>query len=140
MNPIWGFGIGLWNGVGGKINGEETPYECILREILEETGIPIKHAEFKGIVTWDGSGFKKGGMYVYTAVLAHSIQYETPIIKDEGILHWQSIEWLLDSNNSGIVSNIRHFLPGVLDDNEGCYRYDCCYCDGILQDVKVSPY
>lgn len=32
--PGW---MGSWNGVGGKIETGETPIECILREIYEET-------------------------------------------------------------------------------------------------------
>lgn len=31
--PEW---MGVWNGVGGKINDNETPLECILREVREE--------------------------------------------------------------------------------------------------------
>lgn len=30
---------GLWNGVGGKMEENETPMACILREIEEETGL-----------------------------------------------------------------------------------------------------
>ncbi len=28
--------LGLWNGVGGKIEGNETPLECVIREVKEE--------------------------------------------------------------------------------------------------------
>jgi len=34
---------GLWNGVGGKIEGEESPLECVIREVKEETGIEINN-------------------------------------------------------------------------------------------------
>ena len=30
---------GKWNGLGGKFNPGETPEECVLREIYEESGL-----------------------------------------------------------------------------------------------------
>ena len=47
---------GLWNGVGGKIEENETPLECAVREIFEETGIELLNIQYKGIVTWDVDG------------------------------------------------------------------------------------
>ena len=32
---------GLWNGVGGKIEANETPKEAVVREVKEETGLDI---------------------------------------------------------------------------------------------------
>jgi 8-oxo-dGTP diphosphatase len=34
--------MGLWNGVGGKIETGETPFEGIIRETWEETGLLLK--------------------------------------------------------------------------------------------------
>ena len=36
---------GLWNGVGGKIKENETPLQCVVREVKEETSIDISTAE-----------------------------------------------------------------------------------------------
>lgn len=35
------FGKGLWNGVGGKLKGNETKEQAIVREALEEIGVEI---------------------------------------------------------------------------------------------------
>lgn len=45
--------LGLWNGVGGKIEDNETPLECVTREIKEETNIDINEYPIidKGIIT-----------------------------------------------------------------------------------------
>jgi len=40
-----GFGVGFWNGVGGKVKGKETIRQAALREALEEIGIEIKKME-----------------------------------------------------------------------------------------------
>ena len=44
--------MGMWNGVGGKIEDNETPYEGIIRETLEETGIDLPRVTYKGNVVF----------------------------------------------------------------------------------------
>ncbi len=39
--PEWQ--AGKWNGVGGKIEGEESPHEAIVREFEEEAGVWIRN-------------------------------------------------------------------------------------------------
>lgn len=36
-----GFGVGKWNGVGGKVNSDETPLRAIVREAQEEIFVEI---------------------------------------------------------------------------------------------------
>jgi len=33
------FGEGKWNGPGGKVQPGETPLECVVREVRDETGL-----------------------------------------------------------------------------------------------------
>ncbi|HGS2102955.1 TPA: NUDIX domain-containing protein [Streptococcus pneumoniae] len=42
---------GKWIGVGGKLERGETPQECAVREILEETGLKAKPV-LKGVITF----------------------------------------------------------------------------------------
>ena len=37
---------GLWNGVGGRIEAQETPHAACLREVREETGLQLAAARF----------------------------------------------------------------------------------------------
>lgn len=41
-----------WIGVGGHFEKDESPDECLKREVLEETGCTLEHAELRGIVTF----------------------------------------------------------------------------------------
>ena len=41
-----------WIGLGGKIEGGETPEECIIREVKEESGLTIKSPQLRGIMTF----------------------------------------------------------------------------------------
>jgi len=48
---------GLWEFPGGKIINDETPEECLKREILEEVNIKIKNINFLGTVKHEYSHF-----------------------------------------------------------------------------------
>ena len=41
-----------WIGVGGKFEPDETPEECLLREVKEETGLTLLKYCFRGILTF----------------------------------------------------------------------------------------
>jgi 8-oxo-dGTP diphosphatase len=62
---------GLWNGVGGHIETGETPREAVIREVGEETGYRIESPRFAGLLTWDGFEIPPGGIYLFTAQVAH---------------------------------------------------------------------
>ena len=41
-----------WIGVGGHFEQDESPEECLLREVREETGYTLTSYRFRGIVTF----------------------------------------------------------------------------------------
>lgn len=45
---------GKWNGLGGKLFPGETPEECVIREVWEESGLRLRHPELKGFLTFPG--------------------------------------------------------------------------------------
>lgn len=108
--------MGMWNGVGGKIEDNETPYEGIIREAFEETGIELQNVTYKGNVIFKDKDDTQGneGMYVFLADLPDGVHMDTPISTDEGILEWKSIDWIVDCDNRGVVSNLQRYLPIVL--------------------------
>ena len=75
-----------WIGVGGKFEGDESPDECLLREVKEETGVTLTDWKFRGVVTFltDG-GWEGEFMYLFTA---H--RWEGDFVTDcvEGELEW----------------------------------------------------
>src|SRR5690606_28516373 len=105
---------GLWNGVGGKINGDESPHDGILRETFEETGISIKNIEYRGVIRWNVDNTHSGGMHVFIAEIPADYEYVTPRKVDEGILDWKEIDWVLSDGNLGVGEMIPRFLPKVL--------------------------
>lgn len=45
-----GYGAGTWGAPGGKLEMWESPEECAIREVAEETGITIQNVRFVGFV------------------------------------------------------------------------------------------
>ena len=41
-----------WIGIGGKFENCESPFDCVKREVLEETGFILNKAEYRGLVTF----------------------------------------------------------------------------------------
>ena len=59
---------GKWIGIGGKFEEGETPDECMLREVREETGIEPERYHFHGIIEFCPDNWEHEAMYLYTAV------------------------------------------------------------------------
>ena len=56
-----------WIGVGGHFEEGESPEECLLREVYEETGLVLTSWRFRGIVTFvSGNGIVEY-MHLFTA-------------------------------------------------------------------------
>ena len=73
-----------WIGVGGHFEEDESPEECLLREVKEETGYTLTAWKFHGIVTFiSGTGITEY-MWVYSATGFTG----EPIECDEGELAW----------------------------------------------------
>jgi 8-oxo-dGTP diphosphatase len=135
LNRNFAPNMGLWNGVGGKIQKGESPLQCIIREVHEETGIRLNEAVYKGTVCWIVDGEKRGGMYLFVAELPTEYSYPTPQKTCEGILEWKDISWVTNENNLGVVSNIPKFLPIALE-NDNHFEHRCAYINGTLAEFE----
>ncbi len=56
-----------WVGVGGHFEADESPEECLLREVKEETGLTLKSWRFRGIITFICDKQQTEYMFLYTA-------------------------------------------------------------------------
>ncbi|MCR4956889.1 MAG: 8-oxo-dGTP diphosphatase [Lachnospiraceae bacterium] len=73
-----------WLGVGGKFLENETPDECLLREVKEETGLTLKDYRLRGVITFLSDLYEGEYMYLYTAS-----SYQGTITDcNEGVLEW----------------------------------------------------
>ena len=56
-----------WIGVGGKFEEKESPEDCLLREVKEETGLTLTRWRLRGIVTFVSDRWETEHMYLFTA-------------------------------------------------------------------------
>ena len=56
-----------WLGIGGKFEEGESPEECIVREVREETGLKLNSYKLRTIVTYVSTNWETEYMYVFTS-------------------------------------------------------------------------
>lgn len=77
-----------WIGVGGHFEEGESPEECLLREVKEETGYTLTSYRYRGIVTFVSGN----GVTEYMSLFTADRFEGEPIPCDEGELEWVDIE------------------------------------------------
>lgn len=73
-----------WIGIGGKFEHDESPDECLLREVKEETGLTLTSWRCRGIVTFVNTQCQTEYMHLFTA---DGFEGELRTC-DEGELEW----------------------------------------------------
>ena len=73
-----------WVGVGGKFERFESPEDCLLREVKEETGLTLTDWRCRGVVTFLSDEWEGEYMYLFTATGFTGTLREC----DEGDLEW----------------------------------------------------
>lgn len=73
-----------WLGIGGKFEKDESPDECLLREVKEETGLTLVDYDFRGIVTFVSDECETEYMHLFTATEITGELVEC----NEGSLKW----------------------------------------------------
>lgn len=95
---------------GGKFEKGETPFQCIEREIMEETGLRIKDYSLKIVTSEMGPMHYNWILYIFVCRGFEGDVRES----DEGKLHWVDIDKLTSQKMSDID---KLMLPYVFDDN-----------------------
>lgn len=73
-----------WIGIGGKFEENESPEDCLLREVGEETGLRLTRWRYCGLVTFVSNRWE--GEYMH---LFHADGFEGTLREcDEGELQW----------------------------------------------------
>jgi 8-oxo-dGTP diphosphatase len=123
---------GKWNGLGGKLDPGETPEECIIREVWEESGLRISDPQLKGILTFPG--FANDEDWYAFVFVAREFQGEL-IDSAEG-----ELEWIPDEKVPALElwEGDYIFLPWL--DQERFFSGKFTYKDGRLVDHDVVFY
>ena len=120
---------GKWIGVGGKCEADESPDECMLREVKEETGLTITSWHYRGIVTFISDTWPNEYMHLFTA--DRWLGEPDMSIDDEGELAWIRKADLMGLN---LWEGDRIFLRLLLDKTQPFFSLKLVY----VQDEMVS--
>ena len=117
---------GKYNGLGGKLEPDESAVEGLRRELAEEAAIELTSVTLRGTITWTGFG-PKGEDWLVFVFRVDGWTGEPPESNPEGRLEWQPRAALL-GGELPMWDGDRHFLPLVFDDDErqfhGAMPYD----------------
>ena len=121
-----------WIGPGGHFEPDESPEECMVREVFEETGITLTDYRFRGIVTFvSGNGITEY-MHLFTATC--DLPENAPLPEcNEGNLEWISIDEVWNLN---IWEGDKIFFR-LLDENAPFFSLKLVYDghDGLVSAV-----
>ncbi len=124
--------LGKWNGLGGKMERNETPEECIIREVFEESGLQVHHPILKGILTFpDFDGMNDWLVFVFLITKFSGRLHSS----SEGSLAWINNHSLLDIP---LWEGDRIFLPWL--DQMDFFSGKFVYSEGILLHHHVIFY
>lgn len=82
---------GKWVGIGGKLEAGESPEDCLVREVREETGLTLESYTFRGLVTFVSDVWGTEYMCLYTGAVSEEKAGEC----SEGDLRWVEDERLM---------------------------------------------
>lgn len=121
---------GKWIGVGGKFEQNETPEECLLREVREETGLILNKYKLRGFITFVSDRWETEYMFLYTAT-----EYKGNLSEcDEGELVWVDKKDVLNLN---LWEGDRIFLK-LLTENAEMFSLKLCYEGDVLVDYRLE--
>lgn len=120
---------GKWNGLGGKFEAGESPEDCAIREMKEETGLDVKNPNMKGFITFpnfDGVD----DWYVFVFVFH---DFEGDLIESpEGHLEWIENDKLIELN---LWEGDKIFIPWLFQEKFFSAKFN--YENGKFIDHEV---
>lgn len=123
---------GKWNGLGGKLNPGESPQECAVREIFEESGLTARNPQLKGFLTFPAFA-RDEDWYVFVFLVE---DFEGKLIDSpEGYLKWVDNSELAQLN---LWEGDAIFLPWL--ERRGTFSGKFIYQDGKLKTHQVAFY
>lgn len=120
-----------WIGVGGHFEDGESPEECLVREVYEETGLTLTSYSFRSLITFVSDEWPTEYMCLFTANGYTGVMKEDC---DEGILAWVPKK---DVFSLKLWEGDRWFLK-LLDERKDFFTMKLVYTGDILKEVHVD--
>lgn len=120
--------LGKYNGLGGKLDADESVTEGLRRELREEAGIEVTAMRLRGTISWPGFG-KNGEDWLGFIFVVDAFEGTPPAENEEGTLSWEPVERLV-GGGLPIWEGDRYFLPLLFDDDPRAFHGVMPYRDG----------
>lgn len=120
-----------WIGVGGKCERDESPDECMVREVKEETGLDVHQWRYRGIVTFISDVWPCEYMHLFTA----SGWSGEEIACNEGDLQWVDRQRLFDLT---LWEGDRIFLRLIMNPDQPFFSLKLVYHGDRLFSAKLD--
>lgn len=117
---------GKWIGVGGKLERGESPEECLMREVREETGFELKGFTFRGLISFIYADKDPEYIFVYTSTeFDTGSEEEMPVPQcDEGVFKWVPKD---EVTKLELWEGDRYMLSYLLRDRAESFSLKLCY-------------
>lgn len=119
-----------WIGVGGGFESRESPEDCLLREVREETGLTLTSYRLRGVITFLTDGWETEYMFLYTADGFTGRLTDC----DEGTLEWVPKAQIYELP---IWEGDRIFLR-LLETDEPFFSLKLVYMNDTLQEAVLN--
>lgn len=123
--------VGLWTGPGGKLELGESPYQCALRELREETGLIARAPQLRGVITETSP--REDFQWLLFIYVAERFDGEL-VASSEGSLRWWPLESLPPMPEAD-----EHFLGAVLNTQRSVYQ-GSFYFDASLRLREIEEF
>lgn len=119
-----------WIGIGGHFEDRESPEECLLREVKEETGLTLTSYRFRGIVTF----VTETGLFEYMCLYTAD-GFEGELLDcDEGTLEWVPKNKLKELN----LWQGDYIFLRLLEEREDFFSLKLVYEGDVLQEALLD--
>lgn len=119
-----------WIGLGGKFEQGESPEDCVLREVFEETGLRLLSWKYRGIVTFVSDEWGTEYMHLFWSDDFEGQMHDC----DEGVPDWIDKHELL---KLPIWEGDKIFLE-LLDTDEPFFSLKLCYSGDSLTSAVLN--
>jgi len=124
---------GLWVGLGGKFEAGESPEDCVIREVFEESGLRIVNPKLRGILTFPAFA-EEDDWYVF---LFTATDFSGMLkVCNEGELAWVDKD---KTDHLPMYEGDRYFLKWI-EQYDDIFSAKYVYEGNVLKDYQLTVY